>query len=98
MQMILFFAQKPLPAGTKIIVPRVDQTTRWAMQPGTPANKNRTSTAASKSHASVLRCPPEKELPFLRRIGIRPPFCVVGPSYAAGPFVVLRFELWYNES
>lgn len=50
------------------MVPRADQTIRCAMQPGAPASRNSASTASKQTHARRLLCPPEKELPFLRRI------------------------------
>ena len=53
------------------MVPRADQTIRWAMQPGAPANKKKITAAAISTHAKVF-CLVE-ELPFLRRI-CPPPF------------------------
>ena len=50
------------------MVPRADQTSRCAMQPGAPASRNSASTASRQTHARALPRPPEKELPFLRRM------------------------------
>jgi len=59
------------------MVPRADQTSRWAIQPGTPANKKKINAAASSIHANVRLCRlvPENEPFLLRRICPPPFFC-----------------------
>ena len=78
------------------MVPRADQTIRCAIQPGAPASRNSASTASRQTHARVLLCPPEKELPFLRRM-MPPPFDDTAPFYAPRKMIVKRGGLWYNK-
>ena len=44
--------------------PGADHAIRWAMQPGTPASRNRASAASSSTHPRPLCGLPEKGIPF----------------------------------